>query len=93
MNNQELIESQELSIKIAELCLCCLLDGKKNVSELLESVNISQSAMSQHLMLLKEKKILKDEKNGKYIYYSIIDEQTIQILGFLKKICNKDIDN
>ncbi len=98
------MNQKELSIKIAEIlknianpvrlqCLCCLLDGKKNVSELLEKIDISQSALSQHLILLKDKGILKDEKVGKFIYYSITDEQTVEILGFLKKICSKDVDN
>lgn len=98
------MNQKELSIKIAEILknianpirlqsLCCLLDGKKNVSQLLEKIDISQSALSQHLILLKDKSILKDEKIGKFIYYSIQDEQMVQILGFLKKICNKNIDN
>ncbi len=94
----------ELATKIAEIlknianpirleCLCHLLDGKKNVSELLEKIKISQSALSQHLILLKEKGILKDEKAGKFIYYSIKDQQTVEILGFLKNVCNKTVDN
>jgi ArsR family transcriptional regulator len=98
------MNQKELSIKIAEIlknianpirlqCLCCLVDERKNVSQLLERIDISQSALSQHLILLKDKGIVKDEKVGKFIYYSIADEQTVEILGFLKKICDKGIDN
>ncbi len=98
------MNQKELSVKIAQIlknianpirlqALCCLLDGKKNVSQLLEKIDISQSALSQHLILLKDKDILKDEKIGKFIYYSITDEQTVEILSFLKHICKKKIDN
>ena len=69
------------------LILCNLLEGTKNVSELLENIDISQSALSQHLILLKENNIIKDNKVGKFVYYHIVDKKTEEILGFLNKIC------
>jgi DNA-binding transcriptional ArsR family regulator len=89
---------EQISVEMAELLktianpirlqiLCCILEKKKNVSELLEKINIAQSPLSQHLAILKKNKIIKSEKHGKYIFYSIKDEKTKKILGFLGKIC------
>ena len=78
---------KNISNPIRLLILCNLLEGVKNVSELLENIDISQSALSQHLILLKENNIIKDNKIGKFIYYRIIDQKTQEILGFLNKIC------
>ena len=71
------------------MILCQVIEKEKNVSELLEIVEVSQSALSQHLALLKKYKIIKDEKCGKYAFYSIIDQKTKEILGFLSEVCEK----
>ena len=74
------------------LLLCLLLDKQHNVSEMLEKIDISQSALSQHLAILKKEDIIKSQKQGKYIYYSIKDQKTIDILAFLEKTCcNADL--
>lgn len=71
------------------MILCQISEKEKNVSELLKTVEVSQSALSQHLALLKKYKIIKDEKCGKFVFYSIKDQKTKEILGFLTKICKK----
>ena len=71
------------------MILCQVIEKEKNVSELLEIVEVSQSALSQHLALLKKYKIIKDEKCGKYVFYSIRDQKTKEILGFLSEVCGK----
>jgi len=52
--------------------LCCLSKGKKNVHELIGNCGLAQSAVSQHLIKLKNAGLVKDEKEGKYVYYSLI---------------------
>ena len=42
-----------------------------SVNELVEKFNVSQPAISQHLKILKNIKLLQTEKIGYYIYYSI----------------------
>ncbi len=71
------------------MILCQIAKKEKNVSELLKTVEVSQSALSQHLALLKKYKIIKDEKCGKFVFYSIKDQKTRKILGFLTEICKK----
>ena len=69
------------------MVLCNLLNKDMTVSDLLECIDISQSALSQHLTILREKNIIKDTKSGKYVYYSISDVKTKQILRFLHETC------
>jgi DNA-binding transcriptional ArsR family regulator len=93
-----MIQKKELSIEVANLLktianpirlqiLCCILEKKKNCSELLEKIDIDQSPLSQHLTILKKNQIIKSEKHGKYIFYSIKNEKIKQIFNFLYKIC------
>ena len=51
-----------------------LLKKKKNLSvhAIQEKLKISQSNVSQHLSLLKTHKIIKEERIGKEVYYSIV---------------------
>lgn len=69
------------------MILCQIAKEEKNVSELLEVMEVSQSALSQHLALLKKYKIIKDKKCGKFVFYSLKDQKTKKILGFLTEIC------
>lgn len=67
-------ESLRLSIVIY------LLDKKANVTEITEHVDVSQPAVSHHLRLLKAARILKSEKKGKLVYYSIADDHIKSII-------------
>ena len=51
--------------------MSCLCAGEKNVSELLEEVDTTQSNMSQHLSTLFQAGILQKRRDGVQIYYSI----------------------
>ncbi len=59
--------------------LDCLLSGAKCVSEISESLDISQSAVSHQLKNLRSSNLVKTERNGKNISYMISDEH-IQII-------------
>ena len=73
------------------MILCQIVENDKNVSEILEHVEVSQSALSQHLALMKKYKIIKDEKRGKFVFYSIKDQKIKKILGSLSEICGKKL--
>ncbi len=57
-----------------------LLDGEKCVSEIAESIGLSQSATSHQLRILKDSKILKRRKDGNVIYYTIADNHVKTII-------------
>lgn len=51
--------------------LCILKQDKHCVCEIMEHLKLSQSLISHHLKDLKEAGIIKDEKKGLYVYYSL----------------------
>lgn len=48
-----------------------LLDGEKNVTEINQSVRVSQPALSQHLSRLRSEGILGSRRDQRQIYYFI----------------------
>lgn len=68
------------------MIFCTLMECPKTVNKIAEKVpNITQSALSQHLSILKVHGILDFEKNGQNITYSIADKRVIEIINVLKK--------
>ncbi|MGE5614908.1 MAG: ArsR/SmtB family transcription factor [Bacillota bacterium] len=68
------------------LILCELGKGPKTVGSLGEKMpNITQSALSQHLALLKAHGILDFSKSGQSVTYSIADHRVEQVLSVLRK--------
>jgi ArsR family transcriptional regulator, virulence genes transcriptional regulator len=72
--------------------LCCLSKKSKNVNELIKTCGLAQSAVSQHLVKLKNAGLVKTKRNGKYIYYSLanskIADVAMQLSGFCKEGVN-----
>ena len=67
------------------IIVCNLIEKPMTVSELHEELNnLTQSALSQHLAILKAHKILDSNKSGQNITYSILDERIIKIIEGLK---------
>ncbi|MBI4445689.1 MAG: winged helix-turn-helix transcriptional regulator [Acidobacteria bacterium] len=60
--------------------LDALLDGEKNVGELVEVVGSSQGRVSNHLACLKQCGFVDARRDGKYIYYRLADGQVRQLL-------------
>lgn len=65
------------------MILCHLVKGEKTVGELLELVDISQSALSQHLAKMRNEKILETRKSSTLIYYRISNFEVEAILNTL----------
>lgn len=65
-----------------------LFDGPVNVGDIAESLDMSQSAISHQLRNLKENKLVKSERDGKSIMYSLLDEHVKIIINTgLEHIC------
>ena len=77
-----------IRIKIVRM----LRDGPQCVCVLNENVEFSQSNLSQHLKILKDSGILKTEKDGIRILYSIKDEEVKNLLEITGKIIKNEID-
>lgn len=57
-----------------------LLAGEKNVTELADLLDISQSAISHQLRVLRQNNLVKYRKEGKTVFYSLDDEHVQTIL-------------
>jgi ArsR family transcriptional regulator len=68
------------------MILCKLIEGEKSVSELLEHVGVSQSALSQHLSYLRENKIVKSRKEGQKVLYSLYGREARDLMSVLCEI-------
>lgn len=69
--------SDETRLKIIN----SLMDNEKTVSEIVQSVGISQSAVSHQLRLLRQFGIVKYKKVGKHVYYSLDDEHVEKVIS------------
>ncbi|MDV3426719.1 MAG: metalloregulator ArsR/SmtB family transcription factor [Bacillota bacterium] len=68
------------------MIVCCLLETPMTVSELHKRIdNITQSALSQHLAMLKAYRILDSNKSGLSITYSIQDDRIRNVIKVLKE--------
>lgn len=67
------------------MLLCTLLEGEKSVSELNKQVDISASALSQHLAWLREAKLVSTRRESQTIYYQLADQRVMEVMMVLKK--------
>jgi ArsR family transcriptional regulator, virulence genes transcriptional regulator len=65
------------------LVLCALLDGELSVGEINERVPLSQSALSQHLGVLREAGLVTTTRQSQTIYYAIAPGPALQIMQVL----------
>lgn len=54
--------------------IAALTEGELNVSALAEIVGISESAVSHHLRHLRQMRLVRGRKTGRYVFYSIDDD-------------------
>lgn len=68
------------------LILYELRDGPRNVGELAENLAISQPTVSRHLKVLRDRRMVKAERDGTSIYYTLADKRVIQALNLLREM-------
>jgi len=72
------------------MILCNLLDGPLAVSELHAKMELSQSALSQHLAVLRESNVVTTTRESQSIYYSLPAGAVTQIIEILyKEFCER----
>jgi ArsR family transcriptional regulator len=70
------------------LCIVAGLLGKEcNVSTMQECVKLPQPIVSQHLAILKRKGIIKGERRGKEVVYSVIDPR---VKGIIEQLFDEE---
>ncbi len=78
--------SHPLRLKI----LCTLGDQEFSVQEIVDHVGTSQSNISQHLAILRDKGILASRKDANRVFYRVSDSRTLQLVGMMREVfCNQ----
>jgi ArsR family transcriptional regulator len=79
--------SHPLRLKI----LCTLGDQEVSVQDIVERVGTSQSNISQHLAILRDKGILSSRKDANRVFYKVVDSRTLQLIGMMRNVfCTMD---
>jgi ArsR family transcriptional regulator, virulence genes transcriptional regulator len=68
------------------MILCQLAEGEQSVGQLMLPVGLSQSALSQHLAVLRDEGIVATRRDGQTIWYSITDPAALKVVATLAEI-------
>ena len=66
--------------------LCVLGDQEACVQEIVDQVGTSQSNISQHLAILREKGVLVTRKDANRVFYRVGDTRTLQLVGMMREV-------
>ena len=74
-----------LSDPVRRSILKLLNSGRLSAGEIVEHFDITGAAISRHLSVLKEADLIRDTREGKYIYYalntSVLEEVMLWLVG------------
>ena len=68
------------------MVLCQLADGEMSVGEIQTRVGLSQSALSQHLALLRDEGVVATRRESQTIYYRVADHAAMRIIETLAEL-------
>ena len=70
--------------------LTLLKSGRLSAGEIAEKFSISGAAISKHLAILREADMIRDTREGKYIYYEINTSVLDEVILWLSSIGGKE---
>ena len=65
------------------MILCQLVEGEKNVTEMIKATGIAQTSMSQHLNKLRQEGLIDYRRDHRVLYYSICDKNVMKVMSVL----------
>lgn len=68
------------------LILCSMAEGEKSVGEIEEACGASQSAVSQFLQRMRLEGLVEPRREGKQVYYKIVDKRVLELIRSLDLI-------
>ena len=74
--------SHPLRLKI----LCVLGPDEVCVQDIVEAVGTSQSNISQHLGILRDKGVLQTRKDANRVFYRVADQRTLQLVVMMREV-------
>lgn len=66
--------------------MCVLGEGEVCVQDIVEAVGTSQSNVSQHLAILRDKGVLQTRKDANRVYYRVVDQRTLQLISLIREV-------
>ncbi|OCH02452.1 transcriptional regulator [Aliivibrio fischeri] len=63
--------------------LCLLLDGELSVGQIAEKLELSQSALSQHLGWLRRDELVSTRKESQTVFYSLNSQEVRSVIQLL----------
>jgi ArsR family transcriptional regulator len=95
---------QEINQLHAEICagladpkriliLYALAEGPRNVTDLANSLDMSQPAVSRHLKILRERGMVAAKRVGPAVEYRLGDERLIQALDLLRAVLRDNLSH
>ena len=98
MHNEEDINLAARSMKamahplrLKILCLLSSSTAEVSVHEIVTNVGTSQSNISQHLSILRDKGILVARKDANKVFYKVSDPKITKLIGLLREaFCSND---
>lgn len=74
--------SHPLRLKI----LCILGDQEISVQDIVDKVGTTQSNISQHLAILRDKGVLRTRKDANRVYYRVGDTRTLRLISLMRDV-------
>lgn len=69
------------------LKILCVVGGEEVcVQDIVEAVGTSQSNISQHLAILRDKGVLQTRKDANRVYYRVADKRTLQLVALMREV-------
>ncbi|MHB1495448.1 MAG: ArsR/SmtB family transcription factor [Acidithiobacillus sp.] len=66
--------------------LCVLGSEEMSVQDIVAAVGTTQSNISQHLAILREKDILRARKDANKVYYRVGDPRTLRLIAMMSDV-------
>ena len=91
MDHEEQVETAARSLKaishpLRVKILCVIGDQEVCVQDIVEAVGTSQSNISQHLAILRDKDVLTTRKDANRVYYRVADKRTLQLIVMMREV-------
>lgn len=84
--NQAALAIKAMAHPLRLKILCLLGNQEVSVQDIVDHVGTSQSNISQHLAILRDKGVLATRKEANFVYYRINDPRTLKLVGLMREV-------
>ena len=91
VDQQRDVETASRSLKAMShplrlMILCKLGEDEFSVQDIVDNVGTSQSNISQHLAILRDKGILSARKSANKVFYKVSDIKTLKLIEMMREV-------